>query len=79
MAFEGRRVLVVDDEFLVALTTSDFLEQLGCEIVGPAASPDVVAGPFAATPCLENPLEQSCLVRHLGAIWETPAPALRRA
>lgn len=38
MGFEGRRVLVVDDEFLVALTTIDFLEQLGCEIVGPAAS-----------------------------------------
>jgi CheY-like chemotaxis protein len=33
----GRRVLVVEDEFLAALTTVDFLERLGCEVVGPAA------------------------------------------
>jgi CheY-like chemotaxis protein len=33
----GRRVLVVEDEFLAALTTVDFLESLGCEVVGPAA------------------------------------------
>jgi CheY-like chemotaxis protein len=29
--------LVVEDEFLVSLTTIDFLESLGCEVVGPAA------------------------------------------
>ena len=34
--FDGRRVLVVDDEFLVGLTTTDFLESIGCEVVGPA-------------------------------------------
>jgi DNA-binding response OmpR family regulator len=34
---DGRRVLVVEDEFLAALTTIDFLESIGCEIVGPAA------------------------------------------
>jgi DNA-binding response OmpR family regulator len=28
--------LVVEDEFLVSLTTTDFLEDVGCEIVGPA-------------------------------------------
>jgi AmiR/NasT family two-component response regulator len=33
----GRRVLVVEDEFLAALTTVDFLESIGCEVVGPAA------------------------------------------
>lgn len=32
-----RRVLVVEDDFLVALTTIDVLESIGCEIVGPAA------------------------------------------
>lgn len=37
MTFAGRRVLVVEDEFLVSLTTVDFLESLGCEVVGPAA------------------------------------------
>jgi CheY-like chemotaxis protein len=29
--------LVVEDDFLVSLTTVDFLESLGCEVVGPAA------------------------------------------
>src|SRR5665213_1154951 len=38
MTFAGRRVLVVEDEFLVSLTTTDFLEDIGCEVVGPAAS-----------------------------------------
>lgn len=37
MTFAGRRVLVVEDEFLVSLMTVDFLESLGCEVVGPAA------------------------------------------
>ena len=37
MIFAGRRVLVVEDDFLVSLTTVDFLESLGCEVVGPAA------------------------------------------
>jgi CheY-like chemotaxis protein len=36
MTFAGRRVLVVEDEFLVSLATTDLLESLGCEIVGPA-------------------------------------------
>ena len=37
MTFVGRRVLVVEDEFLVSLATIDLLESIGCEIVGPAA------------------------------------------
>jgi CheY-like chemotaxis protein len=37
MDFVGRRVLVVEDEFLIALTTIDLLESVGCETVGPAA------------------------------------------
>ena len=37
MTFVGRRVLVVEDEFLVSLTTIDLLESIGCEIVGPTA------------------------------------------
>src|SRR6266849_6598952 len=36
MTFAGRRVLVVEDEFLVLLATIDLLESIGCEIVGPA-------------------------------------------
>lgn len=30
------RVLVVDDEVLVAMMLSDMLDELGCEVVGPA-------------------------------------------
>jgi CheY-like chemotaxis protein len=37
MTFFGRRVLVVEDEFLVSLLTIDALESVGCEVVGPAA------------------------------------------
>jgi DNA-binding response OmpR family regulator len=37
MTFIGRRILVVEDEFLVSLLTIDVLESVGCEIVGPAA------------------------------------------
>ncbi len=37
MPFAGRRILVVEDEFLVSLLTIDALESVGCEIVGPAA------------------------------------------
>ena len=37
MTFAGRRVLVVEDDFLVSLTTIDFLESNGCVVVGPAA------------------------------------------
>jgi len=37
VTFSGRRILVVEDEFLISVTTVDFLESLGCEVVGPAA------------------------------------------
>lgn len=33
----GRRVLVVEDEMLVAMLLEDMLAALGCEIIGPAA------------------------------------------
>ncbi len=36
MLLSGRRILIVEDQFLVALHTADVLEGLGCEIVGPA-------------------------------------------
>ena len=36
MTFVRRRVLVVEDDYLVSLTTIDILESIGCEIVGPA-------------------------------------------
>jgi CheY-like chemotaxis protein len=36
----GRRILVVEDEILVALLLQDMLADLGCLVVGPAASVD---------------------------------------
>lgn len=36
--FEGRRILVVEDEALLAMYIEDTLEPLGCEVVGPVAS-----------------------------------------
>ncbi|MFG1182275.1 response regulator [Xanthobacter versatilis] len=38
MIFSGKRVLVVEDEFLVALGLEDNLRSLGCTVVGPIAS-----------------------------------------
>ena len=52
MTIVGKRVLVVEDEFLVSLTTIDFLESFGCEVVGPAAS-IVAAMQFAHTESLD--------------------------
>ena len=36
----GRRILVVEDEFLVLMLTEDMLSDLGCETVAAAASID---------------------------------------
>jgi CheY-like chemotaxis protein len=36
----GRRVLIVEDEALVAMLAEDFLIELGASVVGPAASID---------------------------------------
>jgi hypothetical protein len=38
MTFNGRRVLVVEGDFLVSLATTDLLKSFGCESIGPAAS-----------------------------------------
>ena len=37
-ALNGRRVLVVEDESLVAMLLETILEDLGCEVIGPAAT-----------------------------------------
>lgn len=39
-ALNGRRVLVVEDESLVAMLLETILEDLGCQVVGPAATVD---------------------------------------
>jgi CheY-like chemotaxis protein len=35
-AFAGKRILVVEDEALVAMMLEDMLADFGCEVVGPA-------------------------------------------
>ena len=37
VALEGKRVLLVEDEYLLALTVQDVLRDAGCVIVGPFA------------------------------------------
>jgi CheY-like chemotaxis protein len=39
-SLQGKRVLVVEDEALIAMLTCDYLEELGCTIVGPMATTD---------------------------------------
>jgi CheY-like chemotaxis protein len=34
----GRRVLVVEDEMMVAMLLEHMLAELGCEVIGPAAN-----------------------------------------
>jgi CheY-like chemotaxis protein len=37
-ALHGRRVLIVEDEMIVAWLLTDMLEEIGCTVVGPASS-----------------------------------------
>ena len=39
--FAGRRVLVVEDEMMIAMLVEDMLAELGCSVVGPAHALDV--------------------------------------
>jgi len=41
-ALAGRRILIVEDEALIALELEDLLQDLGCEVVGPVARVDAV-------------------------------------
>ncbi|HZZ87641.1 MAG TPA: response regulator [Caulobacteraceae bacterium] len=40
-ALAGRRVLVVEDEMMIAMLVEDMLAELGCAVVGPAHALDV--------------------------------------
>lgn len=40
----GRKVLVVEDDYFVALNTTDLLRQAGADIVGPCPSADLALG-----------------------------------
>jgi CheY-like chemotaxis protein len=40
-ALVGRRILVVEDEMMIAMLVEDMLAELGCAVVGPAHALDV--------------------------------------
>jgi CheY-like chemotaxis protein len=40
-ALAGRRILVVEDEMMIAMLVEDMLAELGCAVVGPAHALDV--------------------------------------
>ena len=44
------RVLIVEDEPLIAQVLQDWLEELGCEVVGPARSVDAALGLLESEP-----------------------------
>ncbi|MFC0204023.1 response regulator [Novosphingobium soli] len=45
LKYDGLRVLVVEDEFLVSMLLEEMLADLGCEVVGPYATlPAALAG-----------------------------------
>jgi len=46
----GRRVLVVEDEALVAMMIEDVLNDLGCEVVGPVSTTREALALLDATP-----------------------------
>jgi CheY-like chemotaxis protein len=49
MGFDGRRVLVVEDEFIVATDLSRELEDAGAKVVGPVATIKDALGTIAST------------------------------
>ena len=38
MCLQGKRILVIEDELLLALCVGEALEEQGCEVIGPATS-----------------------------------------
>jgi CheY-like chemotaxis protein len=40
VSFSGRRILVVEDEMMIAMLVEDMLSELGCAVVGPAHALD---------------------------------------
>jgi len=55
-ALKGRRVLVVEDEMMIAIMVGDMLEELGCAVVGPANRLDAALELFDAEPDLDAAL-----------------------
>jgi CheY-like chemotaxis protein len=54
--FKGRRVLVVEDEMMIALLVEDMLQELGCAVVGPANGLDMALELAASEDALDAAL-----------------------
>ena len=63
----GRRVLVVEDEFLIAAALCDMLQDSGAVVVGPAATVDQ-----AMQLLQENPVDAALLDMNLNGQWSDP-------
>ena len=50
----GRRLLVVEDDYLVAMDLADELTDHGAEVVGPAGSVKEALALVAATPAIDG-------------------------
>jgi CheY-like chemotaxis protein len=61
-ALTGKRVLVLEDEPLIAMVLVDILEEAGCTVVGPAHDADQAAKLIA-----ENPIDVAVLDVNLGS------------
>lgn len=71
--FAGKRVLVVEDEAIVAMLIEDILGEMGVEVVGPAARNAQAIDLLA-----QGPVDAAILDVNLGAETSTPtAEALR--
>ena len=68
--FAGKRVLVVEDEAIVAMLIEDILGEMGVEVVGPATRNAQAIGLLA-----EGPVDAAILDVNLGA--ETTVPTAR--
>ena len=55
-ALEGRRVLVIEDESLVAMLLETILADLGCEVIGPESNVDDGLQAASSTPNLDAAL-----------------------
>lgn len=66
-AFANRRILVVEDEFLVATVLCDMLEDASAVVVGPAVTVDK-----AMQLIQEHPIEAAILDINLNGQWSDP-------
>ncbi|WP_409018486.1 response regulator [Brevundimonas vesicularis] len=83
-ALEGRRVLVIEDESLVAMLLETILEDMGCEVIGPESNIDDGLQAASNTPKLDAalldvnvagrevfPVAEALLARNVPVVFST--------